>query len=223
MEKLSLSDVERIIDLMASVALASEHEFSRLDGVCGDGDFGTSLAAGFKAIRGRWAELDRSSLTAFLKNCGLLITSNVGGCSGPLWGTAFIRSAICVKDKSDITLEDVVAMSEAAQAGMMARGGARLGDKTMLDAIHAATEAVRGAAKNGSTIAQALRMAAGAAEEATETARPWTARRGRQSFTGDRSQNTYDPGMVAVTCMLQNLAEHFSPAASTTHPTPLLP
>ncbi len=210
MSELTLNDVETIVDTMAQVALDNEKYFSELDGLCGDGDFGTSLAGGFKAMREQWQDLDRTTLTAFLMKCGMIITSKVGGCSGPLWGTAFMRAGSILKGKDGISFDDVAALSQAAQEGMMARGGAQLGDKTLLDAMHPATEALVSAGNQGASWSQAFGAAARASGEATETAKSWVAKRGRQSFTGDRSKDTLDPGMVAVTTILEAVASRFS-------------
>ncbi len=209
MNTLTLADIETIVDTMVSVALAHEDEFSQLDGLCGDGDFGASLATGFDAIRTQWAELDRTSISAFALKCSTIITSKTGGCSGPLWGTAFMRFGIGARGRESLSLADLVALSQAAQAGMMARGGAKLGDKTLLDAMDAATTAIQQTADADGSIPRAFAAAARASAAATETAKSWTARRGRQSFTGNRSRDTYDPGMVAVTKMLEAVSTCF--------------
>ena len=86
MKSISLSDVEHAVRTIADTVIANENYFSELDGTCGDGDFGTSLATGFRTVLGKWDSLDRSSIGPFLSTIGVVITSNVGGCSGPLWG-----------------------------------------------------------------------------------------------------------------------------------------
>jgi dihydroxyacetone kinase-like protein len=85
MKSISLSDVEHAVRTIAETAIANENYFSELDGTCGDGDFGTSLATGFRTVLGKWDSLDRSSIGPFLSTIGVVITGNVGGCSGPLW------------------------------------------------------------------------------------------------------------------------------------------
>lgn len=199
MQAITLTHVETAIRAMAETALANESYFSDLDGACGDGDFGTSLATGFRVVLKDWETIDRSSIAAFLQKVGIIITSNVGGCSGPIWGTGFLRAAGVARGKSMLALPDLVAMAQAAMQGMMARGGAAPGDKTLLDALAPATEKLAA----GGDILSAWAAATAAAEAAIESTRPWTARRGRQSFTGDRSQGTVDPGIVGVATMMR--------------------
>jgi len=196
-------EIERIVRTMCDVAIANEKYFSDLDAAAGDADFGVSLASGFRAVQARWDGLDRSSVGAFLIGVGTTLTSTVGGCSGPIWGTAFMRAGLTSKGSATADRELLVAMGQSAVEGMMARGGASLGDKTLLDAVAPAIDAFSSA--NGS-LADGVRAAGAASALATETARDWMARRGRQSFTGERSRGTLDPGMVAVSTMLAAIA-----------------
>jgi dihydroxyacetone kinase-like protein len=100
MQSISLSDVESAVRTIADTSIENEHYFSELDGTCGDGDFGTSLATGFRAILSKWDTLDRSSIGTFLSAIGVIITSKVGGCSGPLWGTGFIRAGALLQGET---------------------------------------------------------------------------------------------------------------------------
>ena len=207
MNTIPFSDVEQAVNVVAATAIANENYFSELDGLCGDGDFGTSLATGFRVVQREWTSLDRSSVGAFLSRIGVIITSNVGGCSGPIWGTAFLRAASVSRDKKELTLSDLAVMLRRAIEGIMARGGAQLGDKTILDALEpvAALLEKEAAQGSGASYAELLARCAEAAANVAETSRPWTARRGRQSFTGDRSSGTLDPGIVAVGTLLKAL------------------
>jgi dihydroxyacetone kinase-like protein len=215
MKSINLSDVETAVRTVADTAIANESYFSELDGTCGDGDFGTSLATGFRRILNKWDSLDRSSIGSFLSAIGIIITGNVGGCSGPLWGTGFIRAGALSRGKESITLAELAAMLRNSMAGIQARGGASLGDKTILDALEpvAATIEQR-AADPASSLLTALREATDKAVESVELTRPWTARRGRQSFTGERSAGTLDPGVVAIATIMQALASRFAPVGS---------
>ncbi len=202
MQEITPAHLERIVRTMADTALAHEGRFSELDGACGDGDFGTSLATGFRRVLADWETIDRSAPAPLLQKVGIIITSHVGGCSGPIWGTGFLRAAAGARGKAALTREDLVALARAAIEGIMARGGAKAGDKTLLDALIPATEALAAAAP-GTDLRDAWDAATAAAEAAVEGTRAWTARRGRQSFTGDRSQGTLDPGIVAVATMMR--------------------
>ena len=203
-----MKDVELTVKTMADVAIANKQYFSQLDSVVGDADFGVSLSTGFQAILDKWDTLDHSSISSFLMKVGVVITSNVGGVSGPIWGTGFMRAGTASKDKTTLTLADLVAMSRAAMEGMMQRGGAGLGDKTLLDAIAPATDKLEEwSRRDTQDTLGALQSAADAATEAIESTRGWIAKRGRQSYTGERSIGTLDPGIVAVATMMQAVAK----------------
>lgn len=157
-----------------------------------------SLSSGFTAVKNQWDSYDRSSIGTFLLGVATVITGNTGGCSGPVWGTMFMRCGMAFRDKSEISIEEITAALKSAMDGIMKRGGAKLGDKTLLDALNAIVLSLEESVKDASPIITALEKARDAAVEARETTKGWTAMRGRQSFTGDRSAGTYDPGIVAV-------------------------
>ena len=196
---------------MANTAISNEKYFSELDSAAGDADFGVSLANGFQEVINQWNELDRSSIGSFLMKVGLIITNNVGGCSGPIWGTGFLKSGMLSKGKSIISLSDLTLMLRSAMEGMMNRGGAKLGDKTLLDALASIIEVFETESKKiPNNVVEAFKEAAKAAEDTVELTRDWVAKRGRQSFTGDRSKGTLDPGIVAVATMMKSITENLS-------------
>jgi dihydroxyacetone kinase/dihydroxyacetone kinase-like protein len=203
----SLATTELIVHTIADVALENEHYFADLDGVCGDGDFGISLANGFRKLMEEWENLDRSSPGTFLKKVSMIITSRVGGVSGALWGTGFMRAGMVAGDKADLTAEDVIAMLRAAQEGMKKRGQSDLGDKTLLDAFIPATDEFERVLQTGGSAQEALDAAAVTARAQTETIKPWIARRGRAAYTGERSCDTYDAGSIAVAMMAERIAQ----------------
>lgn len=199
MENLTQQQVEQIVRTMADVAIANEVYFSELDGVMGDADFGVSLAGGFRAVLGKWDTFDRSSIGSFLLSVSTVIVGNTGGCSGPVWGTLFMRCGAASRGKTELTLEEIIAMLKSAIQGISARGGAVIGDKTLLDALNDIVLSFeQSQAEEVDSLAAVFARAARAAYETRETTRDWIARRGRQSFTGERSIGTYDPGIVAV-------------------------
>lgn len=200
MKPVTQAQVESAISAMARTALENEQYFCELDGVVGDGDFGTSLATGFRVIESKWADLDRTSIGHTLLAVSQIITATVGGCSGPIWGTAFMRAGAVARGKTELGEADVAQMFERAIDGIKARGGAEEGDKTLLDALGPMARAFV-----ANSADQPLAACADAAETAVETTRAWPARRGRQAFTGDRSKGTLDPGAVAVAMMTRNV------------------
>ena len=203
----SIEATELFVRTIADVAMQNEKYFADLDGVCGDGDFGISLAAGFSKVMEQWDALDHSTPGALLKGVSMTIASRVGGVSGAIWGTAFLRASVFAGSKTELTSEDVVAMLTAATEGMKKRGQSDLGDKTLLDAFVPAWEEFARVTREGTAPADAIRAASVVARQKTEEIKPWVAKRGRASYTGERSCGTYDAGSIAVAMMAERLAE----------------
>jgi dihydroxyacetone kinase phosphoprotein-dependent L subunit len=197
MEHSSLPAVELVVRTIAETAIANETYFCQLDSVVGDGDFGYSLARGFEKVLENFDGFDRSSPGAFLKKVGLTIASRVGGTSGPIWGTAFLRAGSAAGAKTVLSAADVVAILRAAVEGIQARGGASLGDKTLLDALVPAIDRLEADLASGGG-AEALANAALAAERAAAETSGMLAKRGRAAYTGERSIGSPDPGAVAI-------------------------
>lgn len=208
MAQSSLETTELVIRTMSDVALENRKYFSDLDGVVGDGDFGNSIATGFEAVTvTNWDNLNRSSPGTFLKDVAQKFMSSVGGVSGSIWGTAFLRAGVKAGDKQELTTDDLLEMLWAAIEGMKKRGKSDLGDKTLLDAFIPATEEFENVVKNGGTTLDALKGAAVVARQKTEEIKPWVAKRGRASYTGERSCDTYDAGSIAIAVMAEKLVE----------------
>jgi dihydroxyacetone kinase-like protein len=213
---ITLSDVEHAVLTMAAVAFENEKYFGDLDGEMGDADFGKSLAEGFRAIQAEFDRIDHSDIGVLLLKCGMIFAANVGGCSGPIWGTAFMRAGMTAKGKTVLTLADVVAMGRNAVQGMQARGGASPGDKTLLDAVIPALDKIEEVSKtNSDDVAGAMHAAAEAATAAIEGTRNWVAKRGRASYAGERTIGTLDPGVVAVATMAAAVVKELESAEAT--------
>jgi phosphoenolpyruvate---glycerone phosphotransferase subunit DhaL len=213
MTEITLADVETAIKSIAATALKNEQYFCELDSYAGDADFGVSLASGFRAIEQEWQALDHSSIGGLLLKISMVISKNVGGCSGPIWGTAFMRAGALSKDRTSITLDDVDKMLSAAIEGIQKRGGAQLGDKTLLDALIPIRDIVHEhAGRPDSNPPAVLQRATAVANEAIERTKGLVAKRGRQQFTGDRSIGTPDPGIVAIATMMNDLCTQFGVA-----------
>jgi dihydroxyacetone kinase-like protein len=207
MPSASLPDVERVVRVMSETIVANETYFGDLDSVVGDGDFGYSMARGFELVIEGWDDFDRTDIATFLKKVAVVITSRVGGTSGPIWGTAFLRAASGAAGADAVDGAQVVVMLRSAVEGMKARGQAELGDKTLLDALVPAIDVIEEQTAAGSSPAKTVAAAAIAAREAAETTRALQARRGRAAYSGERSVGTLDPGAVAVAVILEALAE----------------
>jgi len=207
MSEISQAQVERAIDITADTAIRNEHYFSDLDGLAGDGDFGTSLATGFKVIKAELPQIEGDTSAKLLK-ISMLCSKHVGGSSGPIWGTGFMKAALSCKGKDALTLADVSDMLGNAIEGIMARGGAKLGDKTLIDALIPVHDVLKEHADSGDGKA-ALAAAAEAADKAIDETRSLVAHRGRASQVGARSANTPDPGIVAIATILQDWCNAF--------------
>ncbi|AQX16392.1 MULTISPECIES: dihydroxyacetone kinase subunit DhaL [Tessaracoccus] len=199
--------VESVIKLIAQTCVDNEKYFSDLDAVVGDGDFGYSLARGFENVIAEWDEYDRSDLSTFIQKVATTMSGRIGGSSGPIWGTAFLRAAISVKDKNDISQADVVAMLRSAVEGIMKRGGASLGDKTLLDALVPLTDAIEADLDKGLDGKAVAQHAAEVARAAAEETAKLEAHRGRASYTGERSIGSPDPGAIAMAVLAERVAE----------------
>jgi dihydroxyacetone kinase-like protein len=200
MTEISQADVERAIRTTCATVLKNEHYFADLDGLAGDGDFGTSLATGFRQIEKEWDEIPKTDIGALLLKISMIVSKHVGGSSGPIWGTGFMKAAMLTRGKTAISLEDLAAMLGSAIEGIQARGGAKLGDKTLLDALIPVHEALQA----GGDPTAALKQAATVADNAVDETRTLVAHRGRASQVGERSANTPDPGIVAIATILQD-------------------
>jgi dihydroxyacetone kinase-like protein len=204
----SLETAELIVKTMGEVAIENQTYFSELDGVVGDGDFGISLATGFEAVTvTKWDSLNRTNPGNFLKDVAQTFMGSVGGVTGSIWGTAFLRAGVKAGDKQVLTTDDVLEMIRSAIEGMKKRGRTDLGDKTLLDAFVPATQEFEKVLKDGGTTLDALKSAAVVARQQTEEIKPWVAKRGRASYTGERSCNTYDAGSIAIAMMAEKLVE----------------
>ena len=203
----SFDRAEFVVRTIRDTCIANEKYFGDLDSVVGDGDFGFSLARGFENVRDQWDTFDRTDIGTFLQKTAIVITGRVGGTSGPIWGTAFLRAAGVAKGKVDLTGEDVVAMLRAAVTGIMARGGASLGEKTLLDSLVPMTDTIEERLAAGDQPADVLKAAAVTARTTAEATKELEAKRGRASYTGERSIGSVDPGAIAVAVLAEKIAE----------------
>ena len=210
MGTISQDTIETAIDTTADTVLRNEKYFSDLDGLAGDGDFGTSLATGFKVIKKDLPDIEKPDIGAMLLKLSMLVSKHVGGSSGPIWGTGFMKAGLAAKGKTEVSLTEFAAMLDNATTGIMARGGAQLGDKTLLDALIPVTDRVKAAAADGASDLKAvLADCAAIADKAVDETRTLVAHRGRASQVGQRSANTPDPGIVAIATILADWCGKF--------------
>lgn len=201
-----LARVELVVRTIAQTAVDNEKYFGELDAVVGDGDFGYSLARGFEKVLEGWDDIDRADTGTFLKKTGMIITSRIGGTSGPIWGTAFLRAGMTA-GSDPVDGAKVVAMLRAAVEGIKTRGQSDVGDKTLLDALVPFTDRLERELDAGSDTGTALSAAAVATREAAEATKTLIARRGRASYTGERSVGSVDAGAMAVAVLAEKISE----------------
>ena len=209
MSTADLADVETVVHIIATVAVDNEKYFGDLDAVVGDGDFGYSMARGFELVLSGWDDFDRTDIGTFLKKIALVITSRIGGTSGPIWGTAFLRAGVTAGTAESLEPAQVIAMLRAAIEGIKVRGKSDVGDKTLLDALIPAVDVIEEQVGAGKDAATAVRAAAVVARERAEATRSMQAMRGRASYTGERSIGTLDAGAIAVAVMFEALADEW--------------
>lgn len=204
-----LGDVAFVVKSMAQTAIDNEGSFGELDAVVGDGDFGYSMARGFEAVLASWEELEQGSIGDFLKGIATTVMGRMGGTSGPIWGTAFVRASVFAGDASELETATVIAMLRAAIEGIKHRGKSDLGDKTLLDALIPGVDALERELDGGASATVALAEAAASAAKAAEATRELRAKRGRASYAGERSIGTLDAGAVAIARMFEDLARRW--------------
>lgn len=200
-------DIEFVVQVIADTILENEAYLTELDAVVGDGDFGYSLACGINKILAEWDNMDHSLPGKFLKNIASTIIGSVGGVSGTIWGTAFLRAGMTLGDKTEVTRADVIAMFRSAIEGIKKRGKCDVGDKTYLDTLVPTIDTLEKSFNEGKEITLALEEAARVARENAEATRSMIAKRGRASYTGERSIGTLDAGSIAVALLFEAVSK----------------
>jgi phosphoenolpyruvate---glycerone phosphotransferase subunit DhaL len=206
---LSITSTEVRDWIRAYASEIAEHraELVRLDTAIGDGDHGTNMDRGMRKAVEKIDGTASEDIGALLKAVGMALVSSVGGAAGPLYGTLFLQMGMASAGSEELDLAGWTAALEAGVKGVQTRGKAEPGDKTMVDALVPALEALRAA--EGSGLADALRRSADAAEEGMRATIPLEARRGRASYLGPRSVGHQDPGATSTQLLLEAAAGTF--------------
>lgn len=199
-------DSKKVIEILKATAekIEAEKEFlTQLDNEIADGDHGINLAKGYNAIVAKLDGMEGQDIGAILKTAGMTLVSTVGGSSGPLYGTAYMKAGAKLKGKMEINAEDFAVAMEAAIGGIKMRGKAVEGEKTMLDSLCPAYVALREALDAGEELKPALEKAVKAAYDGIEYTKTIKATKGRASYIGDRSIGHQDPGATSITYVLE--------------------
>ena len=203
----SRQDVLRWLDVLQNVFKENRQQLTDLDSAVGDGDFGISVDRGFTAMQAEMIASPPADLRAVFQNVATVLIKTMGGSSGPLLGTFFLRAGATCAGKSELAAADVVALFQAGVEGLQQRGKAALGDKTMLDALLPGVDAMRRALEVGSGLSEILERGAAAAEAGMRATISMRARKGRASYLGDRSVGHQDPGATAAYLLLRAAAD----------------
>lgn len=197
-------EVARVILHIADEIHSKVDYLTELDSQLGDGDHGNNLDRGFAEVRRRISEFKGNDVGALLELTGSSLISMVGGASGPLLGTAFEKAGRVVQGKSRIGVAEIAVMLEAADAAIATLGGAKVGDKTMLDSLHPAAEAATRTSKEGETdLVRVLEEVVAAANSGLETTKTLVAKKGRAMYLGERGLGTYDAGAASLCIILE--------------------
>ena len=205
-----MTDSKQVLAIIAAIAKRIELEkdfLTQLDNEIGDGDHGINLARGFKSVQEKLPDFADKDIGAILKGVGMELVSTVGGASGPLYGTAFMKAGNVCKGKTEITDTEFVTAFNAAVGGVQMRGKAVEGEKTMLDALCPAYKALKEGIDDGRTLTEALADAVDAAAKGVEYTKTIIATKGRASYLKERSLGHQDPGATSSLYMLQTALE----------------
>jgi dihydroxyacetone kinase-like protein len=186
----------------AAVVGENRARLTNLDREIGDGDHGENMDRGFRAVIAKLDGDAPATPGAVLKTVATTLISTVGGASGPLYGTAFLRAATSAGDAAELDGPATAALLKAARDGIVARGKAEPGDKTMIDALLPGLDAFKAATADGASFEDALTRSAAAAEQGMKDTIPLVAKKGRASYLGERSAGNQDPGATSSTLLL---------------------
>ena len=200
-------DVIRWLNEYGQKLAENKDYLTQLDSDIGDADHGANMDRGFKAALAKLPTVADKDIGTLFKSVGMTLVQTVGGAGGPLYGTFFMQAGTASANKMELSAADWAAALEAALNGVIARGKASPGDKTMVDALTPALAAMKQAVSDGADLGDALRRSAAAAEQGMKDTIPLVARKGRASYLGERSAGHQDPGATSSYLMLKAAAD----------------
>jgi dihydroxyacetone kinase-like protein len=205
--QITATHVVQALERIAAYMKNQRDELTRLDSPIGDADHGINLDRGFAAVIGKLPTVAEEDIGTILKTAGMTLISTVGGASGPLYGTAFMRAATVLTDAHQADAGQVIAALDAALEGIKARGKAQPGEKTMIDSITPALAVLHETHDSEEPFVSSFRRAVAAAEEGVQATIPMLATKGRASYLGERSIGHQDPGATSAYYMMRALLE----------------
>lgn len=195
------------LQAFATVIEQNKDYLTELDAAIGDADHGINMDRGFKKVSSQLPTLADKDIGSIFKAVSMTLISSIGGASGPLYGTWFLRASSAVTGKNELTAQDLLELLQAGLEGVIQRGKAQLGDKTMVDVLSPAVVAFGQAVGDRKGILEALQEAVTAAEQGLQETVPMLAKKGRASYLGDRSIGHQDPGGTSAYWLLRCLLD----------------
>ena len=202
------------VKAIAGVIGENSKYLTELDAAIGDADHGANMDRGFKAVMNKMPEISDKDIGTIFKTVGMTLISTVGGAGGPLYGTFFLQVGMKTAGKMELNLADWADALEAALNGVIMRGKAELGDKTMVDALTPAVAGLKQSITDSQPIHKALELSAEAARKGMDGTIPLVARKGRASYLGERSAGHQDPGATSSFLILQAAADTWKNVAT---------
>ena len=204
---LKKEDIIAWINVLQQTYAENKAYLTELDSAIGDADHGINLDRGFTAVKAELEKNPPSDISSVLKTVAMTLIRTVGGASGPLYGTFFLRASTACTGKIELQPSDLIALFESGLQGVIQRGKAQLEDKTMVDSLTPAVQAMTQALQNGGSFQQILQDGSEAAEQGMKATIPLQARKGRASYLGERSIGHQDPGATSSYLLLKTALE----------------
>lgn len=203
-------DGKKVIEILKEISIKIDENkgyLSELDAAIGDGDHGINMSKGFNAVIEKLKDDEGLDIAGILKKTGMALVSNVGGASGPLYGTAFMKAAVSINGKTEIDIKDFSNMLKDALEGIKMRGKSQYGEKTMIDALEPALEAINLGIIHENEDKEILKLAKEAAYKGVEYTKGIIATKGRASYLGERSIGHQDAGATSSAIILETIYE----------------
>ncbi len=210
METLQKQDVVQMMRAVSQKVVENERYLCVLDSEVGDGDHGVTVARGFKGVLESLEKSEPQNMEGVFEQVSTALSASMGGAIGPIFGSIFKGAALAVKEKEEIGADTFAKMLEMGLAKVMRVGGAKPGDRTLVDALNPAADAAKGCAGSGGTLSQCAKAAADAAKKGVEETKKMIAKKGRARFLGEKSIGHQDAGATTMMIVLESMADFIS-------------
>jgi len=198
METVNSQTIKKIIAEIAETMREQKGYLSDLDAAIGDGDHGVSMVRGFNEVESRLSDVQDNRIGPILKNVGMALTSTIGGATGPLFGSIFLKAGQAIGEKETINLDDLAQMFQASLNGVIGLGKAQVGEKTLVDALSPAVESLKNSVRQKKSLVAALEDAVSESKKGAESTRDMPAGKGRATYLGERAVGHIDSGAMSV-------------------------